>query len=120
MRVTNPFPALRAPFQKFTLYESQKAFYLVGSDKNKQCYKLLTVYRTVGDRLSVREDPAGYTRPQMQRRLIDIEVCVPPTCMMPFLFNSFVLHSISQESQRDGIRLVTKAYGIVGFVKFLV
>ena len=68
------FPPLKAPLSRFTLYECHKAFYLVGSDENRIVYKLLTIERTVGSQLVCREDPADYTRGQMQRRLYDIEV----------------------------------------------
>lgn len=87
---------LQSPLQKFTLYESRKAFYLCGSDKNRTLYKLLTIDRTAGAQIVAREDPANYTRPQMQRRLLDIE-----------------------ESQVGGINRVTVAYGVVGFIRFL-
>ncbi len=74
--VDSILPPLDPLLQKFTLFESSRAFYLCGSDKNRSVYKLLTIDRTSGAQIVAREDPANYTRLQMQRRLLDIEVFV--------------------------------------------
>ncbi|PKA61449.1 Phosphoinositide phosphatase SAC4 [Apostasia shenzhenica] len=84
--------------QKFKLYETRSNFYVIGWDKSRTAYKVLTIDRLEPSELNIREDPTIYTENECQDLLRRI-------------------HDGNMSS--GGLRFVTKCYGIVGFVKFL-
>ncbi|XP_062216606.1 phosphoinositide phosphatase SAC2-like [Phragmites australis] len=84
--------------QKFRLYETRSKFYLIGRDKNRTLWRVLKIDRLESSELGIEEDPTSYTENECQELLLRIH-----------------------EGNRltDGLKFVTKCYGIVGFVKFL-
>ncbi|MCO5589209.1 hypothetical protein L7F22_043175 [Adiantum nelumboides] len=86
------------PLQKFTLYETQMKYYLVGRDKSRSRWRVLKIDRSEATELIINEDPAIYTR----------QDC-----------NDFLSRLAVGNGKSGGLNFVTKAYGIVGFIKFL-
>ncbi|KAH7315454.1 hypothetical protein KP509_21G050400 [Ceratopteris richardii] len=84
--------------QKFTVYETQTRFYLVGRDTTRLRWRVLKIDRSEPAGLNVYEDPAIYTR----------QDC-----------NDLLKRLAEGNRACGGINFVTKAYGIVGFIKFL-
>lgn len=84
--------------QKFTLYETQMKFYLIGRDKSRSRWRVLKIDRSEPAELNIYEDPAIYTR----------QDC-----------NEFLRRLAEGNRSCGGLNFVTKAYGIVGFIKFL-
>ncbi|KAI5061167.1 hypothetical protein GOP47_0023672 [Adiantum capillus-veneris] len=84
--------------QKFTLYETQMKYYLIGRDKSRSRWRVLKIDRSEATQLSIDEDPAIYTR----------QDC-----------NEFLRRLAEGNRKSGGLNFVTKAYGIVGFIKFL-
>jgi hypothetical protein len=82
----------------FTLYETQAKYYLVGRDKKKQHWQVLKIDRAEAAELNLVEDPVIYTEAECKRLLHRVDEGNKPT---------------------GGLQLVTKAYGIVGFIKFM-
>ncbi|MCO5566520.1 hypothetical protein L7F22_020197 [Adiantum nelumboides] len=84
--------------QKFTVYETQTRFYLVGRDKTGLRWRVLKIDRSEPTGLNMCEDPAIYTKQDCNDLLKRLD-----------------------EGNRScgGVNFVTKAYGIVGFIKFL-
>jgi hypothetical protein len=84
--------------QKFTLYETRSNFYLVGRDKQKQHWQVLKIDRSEPAELSMQEDPTIYTEAEIL----------------------LLLARVSEGNKSTGgLVFVTKAYGIVGFIKFM-
>ncbi|XP_050216554.1 phosphoinositide phosphatase SAC3 isoform X2 [Mercurialis annua] len=84
--------------QKFRLYETRSNFYMVGWDKSRTYWRVLKIDRQDISELNVREDSTSYT---------EIEC-------------SDLLKRINEGNKAiGGLKLVTKCYGIVGFIKFL-
>ncbi|KAG0615581.1 hypothetical protein M758_5G052900 [Ceratodon purpureus] len=84
--------------ENFTLYETRARYYLVGRDKKKQHWQVLKIDRTEAAELNLVEDPVIYTEAECKRLLNRVAEGNKPT---------------------GGLQLVTKAYGIVGFIKFM-
>lgn len=84
--------------QKFTVYETQSRFYLVGRDISGLRWRVLKIDRSEPTGLNVYEDPAIYTR----------QDC-----------NDLLNRLAEGNRSCGGVNFVTKAYGIVGFIKFL-
>ncbi|KAG0559776.1 hypothetical protein KC19_10G128300 [Ceratodon purpureus] len=84
--------------EKFYVYETRARYYLVGRDKSKQHWRVLKIDRSEPAELSICEDPVVYTQHE---------------CLV-------LLKTIAEGNKASGgLLLVTKAYGIVGFIKFL-
>lgn len=79
--------------QKFTVYETQARFYLVGRDKSRTRWRVLKIDRSEPTQLNIYEDPAVYTRQDCHD-----------------LINRLTAGNRSS----GGVKFVTKAYGIVG------
>nr|CAD1838049.1 unnamed protein product [Ananas comosus var. bracteatus] len=84
--------------QKFRLYETRSKFYMIGTDKSRTHYRVLTIDRLEPSELSIREDPTMYSEVECYDLLMRI-------------------HDGNRAT--GGLKFVTKCYGIVGFVKFL-
>lgn len=84
--------------QKFKLYETRSKFYIIGRDKNSTRWRVLKIDRLECSELIIDEDPVTYTKDECSELLGRIH-----------------------EGNRStgGLMLVTKCYGIVGFIKFL-
>ncbi|KAH7279547.1 hypothetical protein KP509_37G024000 [Ceratopteris richardii] len=84
--------------QKFSLYETKMKYYLIGRDKIRSKWRVLKIDRSEPCELHVEEDPSIYTQKDC---------------------NEF-LHRLAEGNRAcGGLKFVTKAYGIVGFIKFL-
>eukprot|EP00250_Pteridium_aquilinum_P012832 c20972_g1_i1 orf=656-3202(-) len=83
--------------QKFTVYKTQARFYIVGRDKSGLRWRVLKIDRSEPTGLNVYEDPAIYTR----------QDC-----------NDLLNRLAEGNRSCGGVNFVTKAYGIVGFIKF--
>ncbi|KAG1366416.1 hypothetical protein COCNU_13G002060 [Cocos nucifera] len=82
--------------RKFGLYMTALRFYMVGRDKSRRLWRVLTIDGSEG--LHISEDPTTYS---------EIE-CYD------------LLKRVHDENKSSGgLKFVTKCYGIVGFVKFL-
>lgn len=84
--------------ENFTLYGTRARYYLVGRDKKKLHWQVLKIDRTEAAELNLVEDPVIYTEAECKRLLTRVAEGNKPT---------------------GGLQLVTKAYGIVGFIKFM-
>ncbi|XP_020705946.1 phosphoinositide phosphatase SAC2 isoform X2 [Dendrobium catenatum] len=84
--------------QKFKLYETRSKFYMIGWDKTRTIWKVLSIDRLEPSELNIREDPTVYTESECEDLLNRI-------------------HNGNRSS--GGLRFVTLCYGIIGFVKFL-
>ncbi|MCO5577099.1 hypothetical protein L7F22_030921 [Adiantum nelumboides] len=84
--------------QNMKLYETQTRYYLIGRDKSRSHWRVLKLDRSEPSELNLFEDPGVYTIQDIKDLL-----------------------SRLGEGNRScgGVKFVTKAYGIVGFVKFL-
>ncbi|KAL9262277.1 Phosphoinositide phosphatase SAC4-like protein [Drosera capensis] len=84
--------------QKFQLYETLSKFYLVGRDKSRTYWRVLTIDRSDPFELNLHEDPSTYTQTEC----------------------SSLLDRIHEENKASGgLNLITACYGIIGFIKFL-
>ncbi|CAM6086971.1 unnamed protein product [Calypogeia fissa] len=84
--------------ERFTLYETRARFYLVGRDKSKTHFRVLKIDRSETSELNISEDPVVYTQIECNN----------------------LLQRVAQGNlATGGLTEVTKAYGIVGFIKFL-
>eukprot|EP00249_Psilotum_nudum_P024421 c29179_g3_i1 orf=3-1247(-) len=84
--------------QKFKLYETGAKFYLIGRDESRTRWRVLMIDRSEPAELNIYEDPAVYSS---------------QTC-------NDLLNRLSEGNHATGgLKFVTKAYGIVGFVKFM-
>ncbi|XP_020587371.1 phosphoinositide phosphatase SAC4-like isoform X2 [Phalaenopsis equestris] len=84
--------------QKYKLYETRSKFFMIGWDKTRTIWKVLSIDRLEPSELNIREDPAVYTETECEDLLNRI-------------------HNGNRSS--GGLRFVTQCYGIIGFVKFL-
>lgn len=84
--------------QNLKLYETQTRYYLIGRDKSRALWRVLKIDRSEPSELNIYEDPATYTGQDITDLLSRLD-----------------------EGNRScgGVNFVTKAYGIVGFIKFL-
>ncbi|XP_060197956.1 phosphatidylinositol-3-phosphatase SAC1 [Lycium barbarum] len=84
--------------EKFRLYETRARFYLIGSDRNKQYFRVLKIDRMEASDLNISEDPVVYP-PQEVKNL---------------------LQRIAEGNRATGgLNFVAKVYGIAGCIKFL-
>lgn len=97
-----PFqPTLFPPqpcMHKFRLYETRSKFYMVGSDKSRSYWRVLTIDRSEPCELNINEDSTTYTESEcteLLKRIHEGNKCI------------------------GGLKFVTTCYGIVGFIKFL-
>lgn len=94
-------PSLSPPqpyMQKFRLYQTQSKFYMIGRDKNRTYWRVLTIDRSEPYELDIREDSTTYTESEC----------------------SELLRRIHEGNKSvGGLKFVTTSYGIVGFIKFL-
>ncbi|XP_008783052.2 phosphoinositide phosphatase SAC2 isoform X1 [Phoenix dactylifera] len=88
----------RGYLQKFRLYETRSKFYMLGRDKSRRLWRVLTIDRLEPYELNIREDPTVYS---------EIE-CI-----------DLLQRTHDGNRSTGGLKFVTKCYGIVGFVKFL-
>ncbi|GJP55225.1 hypothetical protein CLOM_g14198 [Closterium sp. NIES-68] len=87
-----------ACLEKFVIYETQARFYIVGRGKNKDQKRILKIDRSEPSELVLVEDPTVYSDRQC----------------------SALLQQLAEGNRSSGgLRLVTKAYGIVGCIRFL-
>ncbi|XP_020104055.1 phosphoinositide phosphatase SAC2-like isoform X3 [Ananas comosus] len=84
--------------QKFLLYEARSKYYLVGRNKNKTLWRVLEIDRWDLSNLSICEDPRLYSKRE---------------------FHDLMEQKHAENQPNGGFKLVTKCYGIVGFIKFL-
>ncbi|KAG0492472.1 hypothetical protein HPP92_005870 [Vanilla planifolia] len=84
--------------QKFKLFQTRSKFYMIGWDKSKIIWRVLSIDRQETSELNIREDPTIYSSNECKELLTRID-----------------------EGNRSsgGLKIVTECYGIVGFVKFL-
>ncbi|KYQ90630.1 putative sac domain-containing inositol phosphatase [Tieghemostelium lacteum] len=82
--------------QRFVLYETKTRFYLVGSNKIKNRFRLIKIDRTDENDVVISEDPTEYNKEQIQDLLTMIG-----------------------NANKEGLSLVCSAYGLLGFIKFL-
>jgi hypothetical protein len=89
-------------FDKYVLYETSSFYYLVGCDANETQYRILKLNRNILKPKSLDEilveDPVVYSGDELEELLE-------------------MIHDGNKSS--GGIKQVTVAYGLVGFVKFL-
>ncbi|XP_061361812.1 phosphoinositide phosphatase SAC3-like [Gastrolobium bilobum] len=91
-------PPSHVCIQKFRLYETQSNFYMIGRNKSRTYWRVLTIVRLDPSELNLREDPATYTESEC----------------------SDLLRRIHEGNKSTGgLKFVTTCYGIVGFIKFL-
>ncbi|XP_060172955.1 phosphoinositide phosphatase SAC2-like [Lycium barbarum] len=84
--------------RKFKLYETRSNFYMVGWDKTRAFWKVLKIDRLESSELIIHEDPTTYS---------EIE-CAD------------LLNRIHEGNKSTGgLKLVSRCYGIIGFIKFL-
>lgn len=92
------FNPLSYSLEKFRLYETRARFYLIGSDRNKQFFRVLKIDRMEPSDLNISEDPVVYP-PQEVKSL---------------------LQRIAEGNRATGgLNFVAKVYGIAGCIKFL-
>ncbi|KAJ0981073.1 hypothetical protein J5N97_009328 [Dioscorea zingiberensis] len=84
--------------QKFRLYETRSKFYMIGRDKSRTFWRVLTIDRLEPSELNLREDSATYTENECLELLKRIH---------------------EGNKSTGGLKFVTNCYGIVGFIKFL-
>ncbi|XP_019194226.1 PREDICTED: phosphoinositide phosphatase SAC2-like isoform X2 [Ipomoea nil] len=93
-----PSPLPEGFMQKFRLYETSSKFYMIGRDRSRTYWRVLTIDRMDPSELNIREDSATYT----ERECSDL------------------LRRIHEGNMSTGgLKFVTTCYGIVGFIKFL-
>ncbi|WOK97567.1 phosphoinositide phosphatase SAC3-like [Canna indica] len=84
--------------QKFRLYQTPSKFYMVGTDKNRTQWRMLTIDRLEASELIIHEDPTVYSENEC---------------------HDLLTQAHEENILAGGLRFVTKCYGIAGFVKFL-
>ncbi|XP_038990269.1 phosphoinositide phosphatase SAC2-like [Phoenix dactylifera] len=84
--------------QKFGLYETVSKFYMVGRDKSRRLWRVLTIDRLEPCGLNISEDPTVYSEIECYDMLNRIH---------------------DGNKSTGGLKFVTRCYGIVGFFKFL-
>ncbi|KMT03423.1 hypothetical protein BVRB_8g191080 [Beta vulgaris subsp. vulgaris] len=101
-RETQPFqPTLSPPqpcMHEFELYETRSKFYIIGRDKSRTNWRVLSIDRSEPYELIIHEDSTTYTESEcteLQKRIHEGNKSI------------------------GGLKFVTTCYGIVGFVKFL-
>lgn len=83
---------------KFVLYETKPRYYLVGSNRQKTCFKVLKIDRTLPHDLAFMEDPEVYSRAEIQQLLEMIE------------------HG---NKASGGMKKTCVAFGVLGFIRFM-
>lgn len=99
----NPEPKLDSDpnscsLEKFRLYETRQRFYLIGSDKSKKYWRVLKIDRSEPSELNISEDPVAYTQQEC---------------------NDLLQRIADGNRATGGLSFVTKAFGIVGCIRFL-
>ncbi|XP_072952707.1 phosphoinositide phosphatase SAC3-like isoform X1 [Typha angustifolia] len=84
--------------ENFELYETQSKFYMLGSDKSGQLWRVLTIDRLEPSELNIHEDSTTYSQIQKLNLMNQID---------------------GGNKSTGGLKFVTKCYGIIGLVKFL-
>ncbi|PKA54060.1 Phosphoinositide phosphatase SAC3 [Apostasia shenzhenica] len=84
--------------QKFRLYETRSKFYMVGRDKDRTLWRVLTIDRLEPFDLNIREDSAMYSESEC---------------------NDLLKRIHEGNKSTGGLKFVTSCYGLIGFVKFL-
>ncbi|KAI0495686.1 hypothetical protein KFK09_021989 [Dendrobium nobile] len=84
--------------QKFKLYETRSKFYMIGWDKSRTIWRVLSLDRQEPSELNMQEDPTIYKKNECEDLLKRID---------------------DGNRSSGGLRFVTQCYGIIGFVKFL-
>ncbi|KAH9713835.1 phosphoinositide phosphatase SAC2 [Citrus sinensis] len=84
--------------QKFTLYETRSNFYICGRYKKTNLWRVLKIYRLEPSELNIVEDSATYS---------------------DFEYLDLLRRVHDGNRSTGGLKLVTKCFGIVGFIKFL-
>ncbi|XP_076882515.1 phosphatidylinositol-3-phosphatase SAC1-like [Bidens hawaiensis] len=84
--------------EKFKLYETRARYYLIGSDRKKQLFRVLKIDRMEASDLNMSEDPVVYPPEEVKS----------------------LLSRISEGNRATGgCAFLTKVYGIVGAIRFL-
>ncbi|KAM3237863.1 hypothetical protein P3S67_012300 [Capsicum chacoense] len=92
------FNPLSYSLEKFRLYETRARFYLIGSDRNKQFFRVLKIDRMEPSDLNISEDPVVYPPEEIKS----------------------LLQRIAEGNRATGgLNFVAKVYGIAGCIKFL-
>ncbi|PHU19867.1 Phosphoinositide phosphatase SAC1, partial [Capsicum chinense] len=92
------FNPLSYSLEKFRLYETRARFYLIGSDRNKQFFRVLKIDRMEPSDLNISEDPVVYPPEEVKS----------------------LLQRIAEGNRATGgLNFVAKVYGIAGCIKFL-
>ncbi|KAM3305969.1 phosphatidylinositol-3-phosphatase SAC1 isoform X1 [Capsicum chacoense] len=95
---TSEFNPLSYSLEKFRLYETRARFYLIGSDRNKQFFRVLKIDRMEPSDLNISEDPVVYPPEEVKS----------------------LLQRIAEGNRATGgLNFVAKVYGIAGCIKFL-
>ena len=85
-------------YHKFVLYETRARFWLIGSNRRRTEFGLLKIDRTEESALSIQQDPAVYSKAQMQE----------------------LLQMIAQgNASSGGLTRRCSASGVLGFMRFL-
>ncbi|KAJ8427843.1 hypothetical protein Cgig2_017891 [Carnegiea gigantea] len=84
--------------QNFRLYETRSKFYMVGRDKSRTYWRVLTIDRSEPYQLNVHEDSTTYSQSECYDLLGWIH---------------------EGNKSIGGLKFVTTCHGIVGFIKFL-
>eukprot|EP00250_Pteridium_aquilinum_P016705 c23244_g2_i1 orf=2-631(-) len=94
----NQAPSNTYSLTKFKLYETRARFYVVGTDQSKSYWKVLKIDRCEPTELHIVEDPTIYSQHDC---------------------NDLLTRLNAGNCSTGGLKFVTKAYGILGFIKFL-
>ena len=86
------------PLVKYYVYETRTRLYVVGHTKEQDEWRILKVDRTEARDLVLHEDGAAYSKSECDRTLQEVS---------------------AGNQAHGGLQFVTKAFGILGFVKFL-
>lgn len=89
---------LDCSLEKLRLYETRARFYLIGSDRKKEKFRVLKIDRSEASDLNISEDPVVYSEAEVKN----------------------LLQRISEGNRSTGgLSFVVKAYGIAGCIRFL-
>ncbi|KAJ3695764.1 hypothetical protein LUZ60_001141 [Juncus effusus] len=91
-------PEFSSCLESFQFFETRSNFYLIGTNKEKIAYKILTIGRMRPSELNINEDHKTYTESEILQ----------------------LKQTIHEENlSNGGLKFVTDCYGIIGFIKFL-
>lgn len=88
----------RRPLVKYYVYETRTRLYVVGHTKEQDEWRILKIDRTEARDIVLHEDGVAYTKTECDKTLQEVS---------------------AGNLAHGGLQFVTKAFGILGFVKFL-